>query len=475
MKENDNFADGDLAVEQQLCSYYSLYEAVAEYKTELQKQLSMQAAYHPTTASENRNKKMLRDVFSRPRLRWMVGILLLIIILLSLIAIQPVRAAIERLINFGYLEGAGFVRVSETYVISGPIYSIKRDQTIGIDRVIANPMNTQIWFHVTGVQFSPENVIEKLIAYLEVNGQNLQSTSYSWGGSNQEDIFVFGSLETAISNPFTLHISPDWSIPIQLIPMSSMDQGQTTTIYPDICQTHLDVEMCLRTFVSDSTGYHLWLSALSRNPIFYMQTLYLHDPLTGEDPILKDSIGHQLDPVYSSEPAIVMQVSPVITDAIQEVKTTLSFERSANESGSLELLVTGLTGKTPADETIICGLGNDPQIGDHFSCEKSITIAGEQIRFHGGEITQHSDGIHLTMRSDPIEASNGLLLTFVNAESLYYENSSLVGVGFDRRTNQLEIWLGLDSLSAKNLFAVKITSADLTILEPFRLSLSLNP
>jgi hypothetical protein len=53
---------------------------------------------------------------------------------------------------------------------------------------------------------------------------------------------------------------------------------------------------------------------------------------------------------------------------------------------------------------------------------------------------------------------------------MYYENSSLVGVGFDQRTNQLEIWLGKESLHAKKQFAVKITSADLTILEPFKLT-----
>ncbi|MFZ2096343.1 MAG: hypothetical protein WAV05_06865 [Anaerolineales bacterium] len=188
-----------------------------------------------------------------------------------------------------------------------------------------------------------------------------------------------------------------------------------------------------------------------------------------------DSSGNQLNPVYSSEPAVAVQVSSVITDTPEEVRTYLSFERSTDESGSLKRLIGGLTGKTPADDTIVCGLGANPQIGDKFTCEKSITIASEQIRFHEGEITKHSDGIHLTVRSDPIQASNGLLVTFVSAESIFYENSSLVGVGFNPRTDQLEIWQGLDLLSAKNQFAVKITSAYLTVIEPYRISWSLNP
>jgi hypothetical protein len=472
---NENSAGTNQQLEQNLLDYFSLYTAEPEYKSSLQKQLLINASQQSITQTRRRGNKFYEYFHYRSVYKWVAGLVVIILIFIMLIVIRPVRAAIERLIDFGYLEGAGFVRVSETYVLNGPIYSIKQDRLIGIDRVISDLTNTKIWLHVTGAQFSPRNGNVNLSAYLVLNGKKLPLTSYSWGGSTQEDVLVFDTLGSAIPNPFTLHISPDWSIPIQLIPMSSTDQSQATTIYPDICQTHLDVEMCLRTFVSDSTGYHLWLSASSRNPIYYLPTLFLHDPLTGEGPTLMDSSGHQLDPVYSSEPAIVMQVSGVITDTPEEVRTYLSFERSPDESGSLELQISGLTGKTPVDETIECGLGNNPQIGDRFPCEKSIAIDGEQIWFHEGEITQHSDGIHLTIVSDPIEASNGFQLSLVDAESLYYENSSLVGVGFDIRTNQLEIWLGLDSLSAKNQFAVKITSADLTILEPFKLTWKIKP
>jgi hypothetical protein len=345
--------------------------------------------------------------------------------------------------------------------------------------MIADERKTVVWLGITGSQLPIEKMNQVNFTYLEVNGQQLpfisSSVSSSPGENKQEGVYEFSSLGSSISSAFILHLSPDWDIPVSLIPMTSMDQSQTTTIYPHICQTQLDVELCLRAFVSDSTGYHLWLGASSHNPIFYLQALDIRDPLTGKGAILMDSSGHRLEQVYSPAPPIVMEVSPVITDTTEEVRTTLSFEPSPNESGSLDLLISGLTGKTPADDTIVCELGPDPQIGDKFPCEKSISIAGEQIRFHEGEITQHSDGIHLTVLSEPIQASNGLLVTFVNADSLYYENSSLVGVGFNPRTNQLEIWLGLDSLSVKNQFALKITSADLTIFEPFKLTWIIKP
>jgi hypothetical protein len=466
-------------LEEKLVGYFSLYTAEPEYRSALQKLLldkSSQQSITKTRRSENRFIEYLRY---QPVYKWIAAVGLVILIFIMLFAIRPVRAAIERLIDFGYLEGAGFVRVSETYVLDGPIYSIRPDQTVMVDRIIADGRKTVVWLGIAGSQLPVEKMNEVNFAYLEVNEQQLpfisSLVSSSPGENKQEGVYEFSSLGSSISSAFILHLSPDWDIPISLIPMSSMDQSQTTTIYPHICQTQLDVELCLRAFVSDSTGYHLWLGASSYNPIFYLQTLDIRDPLTGKGAILMDSSGHQLEQVYSPAPPIVMEVSPVITDTTKEVRTTLSFEPSTNESGSLDLLVSGLTGKTPAEATIECGLGNNPQVGDKFPCEKSISIASEQIRFHEGEITQHSDGIHLTLLSDPIQASNGLLVTFVSAESLYYENSSLVGVGFNPRTNQLEIWLGLDSLSAKNQFAVKITSADLTILEPFKLTWKIKP
>jgi hypothetical protein len=479
MSTNEMNTSTNQQLEETLVGYFSLYTAEPEYRSALQKLLLYKSSKTNLMHVGRRNNSFFEYLRYRPVYKWIVVASFIILIFIMLFAIRPVRAAIERLIDFGYLEGVGFVRVSETYVLDGPVYSIRPDQTVMVDRMIADERKTVVWLGITGSQLPIEKMNQVNFTYLEVNGQQLpfisSSVSSSPGENKQEGVYEFSSLGSSISSAFILHLSPDWDIPVSLIPMTSMDQSQTTTIYPHICQTQLDVELCLRAFVSDSTGYHLWLGASSHNPIFYLQALDIRDPLTGKGAILMDSSGHRLEQVYSPAPPIVMEVSPVITDTTEEVRTTLSFEPSPNESGSLDLLISGLTGKTPADDTIVCELGPDPQIGDKFPCEKSISIAGEQIRFHEGEITQHSDGIHLTVLSEPIQASNGLLVTFVNADSLYYENSSLVGVGFNPRTNQLEIWLGLDSLSVKNQFALKITSADLTIFEPFKLTWIIKP
>jgi hypothetical protein len=475
MTYNENNGSTNPQLEERLLGYFSLYTAEPEYKSTLQEQLLVKSSQQSIIQAKRRENNFIEYLHNRPAYKWIAALVLIILIFIMLFAIRPVRAAIERLIDFGYLEGAGFVQVSETYVLGGPIYSIKQDEMIGIDRVIADPIKTQVWLHVKGVQFTPENMKGEFLAFLEINGQKLLLQSHGWDAIKQAGIFEFNSLGNGISNPFTLHISPDWSIPIKLIPMSSIDQSQTTTIYPDICQTHLDVEMCLRTFVSDTTGYHLWLSASSKNPLFYMQTLDTWNHLTGGEANLVDSQGHLLTRVFTSQLPVVMEISPVITDATDEVRTSLSFERSTDKSGPLELVVGGFTGKAPANETIECDLGQNPQVGDRFACEKEANIAGQLVRFHEGEITQHSDGIHLTLLSDPVQATDGMLLTFVDFDSLSYENSPFGGVEYTYSTRQLEIWQGLDVLKTESKFSIRITAAYFTILEPFRLTWVINP
>jgi hypothetical protein len=392
----------------------------------------------------------------------------------SLLAIRPVRAMLEHALGIGYLQGVGFVRVSETRILEEPVVSVKLGQTIGIDQVVASSSKTQIWFHSTGAKYSPEAVNGKFDAYLESDGEKLPIISWIWEEGGQKGALEFSSL-TSEQWSFTLHMSPEWSIPIQLVPMSSTETSRGMTIYPNVCQSHRDVQLCLRAFVSDATGYHLWLSAVSVNPVFYFETLDTSNRLTGEGAALKDASGKQLDQIYPSETSFPGVLPPYVTALPKEVRTTLSFERQANTKGPLELSVGGLTGKTPASETIVCKLGDNPQIGDSFPCERSITISGEQISFHEGVIIQKRDGIRLSLLSDPIEPTNGLLVTGVDIESLEYINSSYYGEGFNPMDNQLEIWLGLDKLTPDKKFAIRITGASLTIVEPFRLTWNSNP
>jgi hypothetical protein len=462
-------------IEEKLVGYFSLYTAEPKYSSALQKLLHDKSSQESLTKTKHRESRLIKNLRYQPVYRWIGVILFFILVLLALFAIQPVRAAIEHALGIGYLEEVGFIKESETAIFTGKIETIKPDLIITIDRVVANPRGTQIWFHVAGARYYPANINSEYFAYLDVNGTLMPLYGFRWSDDKQEGIFGFGPLYPIMSTFFILHISPDWTIPVHLIPMVERSNDQNTTIYTNNCQTREEVELCLRVVTSDANGNHLWLSALSKNPDFYLETLDIHNPLTGEDVNLVDSAGRQLTQIYPPQPPIPIEVASIQSgENPREVSTTLSFERLPDANNPMTLIVNGLTGKIPANETIRCELGGDPQVGDHFPCEKSTNIGGELIHFHEGEISQEADGIHLTLFSDPIVAVNGLLLTGMDLENLNLE-SSLWGNGFNQNTKQLELWKVVESINAKTSFEVKITAFNLTLLEPFRLSWSANP
>lgn len=338
-KFNDNY---NHVLEQRLSAYYSSYKAEPFFKSNLRKQLtshSMQTSKREIGRDKRRSRV---GVFSQPALKWFGGILLFTVLLLSLFTIHPVRAVLEQTLDIGYIEGAGFVKVSETNVLNGATYSSQTAQTIGIDRVVVNLKRTQIWFHSTGNKFSPESANGEYISYLEVNGEKYPLSSWAWDDGAQKGVLEFSVLIPPLPMSFILHIVPNWAIPIQLIPMSQNPTIQTVTTFPNVCQNHAGINLCLRAFVANSSGYHLRLSASSSDPDHYLQTLETSNPLTGEEAVLMDSSGNALTKIYPSAVPIPVEVPSRNSEPSREVSTTISFAPVSQGNESLTLLVSPL-------------------------------------------------------------------------------------------------------------------------------------
>ena len=141
----------------------------------------------------------------------------------------------------------------------------------------------------------------------------------------------------------------------------------------------------------------------------------------------------------------------------------------------MTLLVSGFTVKTPVNKIISCNLGNNFNVGSIFTCEKSINIDGNTLVFHYGEISPSPNGVRLTLVSDPMQPANGLLLTGLGLENLNDDPSSLLGSSFNVKTNQLELWMEVDTTSVDRSFDIRITDGELTIEEPFQYTWEINP
>ena len=111
------------------------------------------------------------------------------------------------------------------------------------------------------------------------------------------------------------------------------------------------------------------------------------------------------------------------------------------------MTIPGLTVKTPANQTITCNLENDLTIGSTFPCKASVTIGGNELTFHSGEVLQGQTGIQLRITSDPVYPVDNLILTGVNFE-VTDGNAPLIGTSFEIKTQQLSLFLERDTVSS---------------------------
>ena len=247
-------------------------------------------------------------------------------------------------------------------------------------------------------------------------------------------------------------------------------------IFSDLCDSHNGIELCVQAFVSDSTGYHLLLNASSANLDFYLESLDMTNPWIGQDVELMDSSGipFQKGSAASPEFSLPFEIPVEEFDAQSEAGTTLHFVPSLQDSHSLTLTAPGLTVKTPVDQIITCEVGDNPVVGSTFPCEVSITIGGNVLNFHTGEVLQGQTGIQLRITSDPIQPQDNLLLTRAYLENLNGGNST-VGAIYEVKTRQLVFFLEQETFTPDQSFNIRVVDGYLTILEPYQFSWEIEP
>ena len=247
-------------------------------------------------------------------------------------------------------------------------------------------------------------------------------------------------------------------------------------IFSDLCDSHNGIELCVQAFVNDLTGYHLLLNASSSNPDFYLESLDMTNLWIGQDVELMDSSGipFQKGSAASPEFSLPFEIPVEEFDAQREAGTTLHFVPSLQDIHSLTLTAPGLTVKTPVDQIITCEVGDNPVVGSTFPCEVSITIGGNVLNFHTGEVLQGQTGIQLRITSDPIEPQDNLLLTRAFLENLNGGNST-TGTIFEVKTRQLVFFLEQETFSPGQSFNIRVVDGYLTILEPYQFNWEIEP
>jgi hypothetical protein len=475
MNANAEFpmTDGIEGIEKQVKAYFSCFKAEPEFKHTLYTQLKHEI--EPASAKTKR-RIVSRNLFTRPMPKWVIGILAFAVICLLSIFFRPVRQAFGKAFDLGYLEGIGFVRISETNILNGTVAVDQGSQVIVVDQIVMNTGNVTVWLHATGEPRLFISTSDKSFIYLEAEGQQYPANSWGWADDDQSGVFRFSVSSPSLPLAFSLHLTPEWNIPLQLIPMSESKDHQAVTLFSDLCETHKDVELCVQAFSSDSTGYHLLLKATSLSPDFYLDSLYLTNSLAGKDVQLMDSSGNLLQYSSISSRSFIspFEIPVEEIDGQREASTTLHFLPVSKDNNSLTLTAPGLQVKTPVDQIIICNVGNDPVIGSSIPCEISINIGGVELTFHSIEVVQGQTGTQLRMISDPIQPKDSLMITGAFLENLNKGNY-LIGTSFEVKTRQLILFLEQDTFNADLPFNIRIVDGYLTILEPYQFNWLVNP
>ena len=159
-------------LENQVEAHYAQYKAEPTFKQRLQSRLndeikekSARPAHRPSFA----------QMFSSPVVKWMTGVLAFVLLVILSLGITPVRNAIGKALDLGYIDGVGFVRVSETFVLNGSIASERPSQAIVIDRVVMNSDGTRVWFHSTGETMSWSSIEGEPFAFMETDNRQYPS------------------------------------------------------------------------------------------------------------------------------------------------------------------------------------------------------------------------------------------------------------------------------------------------------------
>ncbi len=99
MTKSKNDAGPNPQLEQRLSAYFSLYATEAEYRASLQKQLVVKSSQLSSMQANRKENRFFEDLRFRPAYKWIAALAIIILVFIMLVAIRPVRAAIEHLID----------------------------------------------------------------------------------------------------------------------------------------------------------------------------------------------------------------------------------------------------------------------------------------------------------------------------------------------------------------------------------------
>ena len=340
-----------------------------------------------------------------------LGLLLTVAVALAAVGPQRVWADLQRLL--GYVPGVGFVNLEETRVLMAPVEVTRNGLTLRVEQVLARPDRTVIVIRSEGLppedQLWPHGAREDSDYQPRLrlsDGRTLISESWTLrlGAGTLEfpplpaDVYRV-TLELPRLPLVPTGAAPEaWKVPLNLRPATG---ALVEELFPqpyvptDASDTHAGITLRVLEVAHgpEETALRLQVEWLDSDWEF-------HHIGGDRSPVLRDDLGHvYLDVVPSSSGSLIQsvvvcipdnadEVTPTPTPMIPTYERTLAFAPTSPSAQHLTLWVDALEFEVPAEGSFTVDLGDDPQVGDYWPLDVSLTVAGFPVHIIGARLVQ---------------------------------------------------------------------------------------
>jgi hypothetical protein len=149
------------------------------------------------------------------------------VVLLAMLLIfhQPVLAAVQRALGYGYLPETGFIRLSDTMLIKGPVRQEHGGASLLVQQGVADRQRTRLWIETS--QPTPELAS----TWMEMEDGFVLKVEAIESGPHQRDVLVFGRLGGRTGRA-VLHIPGGWQLPLDWGQAGQMGLAPTQVNFP---------------------------------------------------------------------------------------------------------------------------------------------------------------------------------------------------------------------------------------------------
>jgi len=236
----------------------------AQLRAQLQAQLRQKR--QPALAGRGQSRPIHRHVPRFAHRRVWLGAILGVLLFFALVSNTPARAALGCLFGYGYLPYAGFVPLSNTKMIAGPVTQSAQGWTVTVLQGVQDRQRTALWIG-TNLDLSELLAAELVLpdqARLPVRAVQPHADSV---------VLIFDKLPDQ-ADPTTLALPGGWQLPFHwincdqagLAPTQVNVPFQTITPFgsqsePPCSDLGQDVQICAQAAFTDAEGTHLLLQA----------------------------------------------------------------------------------------------------------------------------------------------------------------------------------------------------------------------